>query len=100
MLIILYQLITVDTSEFVHFMEVHIAFHRKFATYFFACSCFSLSDIISLGSGATDGFIKANSDANGFYRVNYDIDNWKKIIDHLNNDDFISMVREQMWVGG
>jgi aminopeptidase N len=32
---------------------------------------------------STDGFIKANVKQNGFYRVNYDTDNWQKIIDHL-----------------
>jgi aminopeptidase N len=32
---------------------------------------------------SSDGFIKANINQKGFYRVNYDIDNWQKIINHL-----------------
>ena len=32
---------------------------------------------------SSDGFIKANINQTGFYRVNYDIENWQKIINHL-----------------
>ena len=78
-------------------MEIHVIL----CGYFVTCIFINFSGTISLGSGATNGFIKANSDAEGFYRVNYDISNWKKIIDYLNNSDFMSAVREQRQrVGG
>ena len=32
---------------------------------------------------SSNGFIKANVNQTGFYRVNYDIENWRKIINHL-----------------
>ena len=32
----------------------------------------------------SNNFILANLDASGFYRTNYESDNWKKIIEQLN----------------
>ena len=34
----------------------------------------------------SEGFIKLDSNENGFYRVNYDTSNWKSIIAFLSND--------------
>lgn len=35
---------------------------------------------------STNSWIKMNAGQSGFYRVNYEIDNWEKLIHQLNTD--------------
>ena len=41
----------------------------------------------------TDGWILGNIDYQGFYRVNYEPDMWRKLADQLNADHTVSNFR-------
>ena len=43
----------------------------------------------------TDKWIIANVDYMGFYRVNYDIDMWQKLILQLQDDHTVSMINHR-----
>ena len=42
---------------------------------------------------AGEGWIKANLEHTGFYRVNYDSQNWARLIQHLNDNPDSSVSR-------
>ena len=50
------------------------------------------SKIIQLKKNLTnDGFILANLDVSGFYRINYDEQSWDNIVKQLNNNKDVNL---------